>query len=425
VSNDFGFGIGTYVADVASITPTIPPSSFKEPVRCSTTGPINLATEGLSSPDGIPTPLLDGEHVLVQFQAAAAENGIYDAHAGAWTRRADFNSPTDNIPGSLVSIQEGTLYGNQVFVCTTDAPVVIGTTPITFTSIGSVAGSVTSVGLSAPAEFSVANSPVISAGTLALSWASAAQNRVLATPNGASGVPSLRALVAADIPSLDAAKITSGTLPVVRGGTGVAGTAAANTIFAGPVSGAPGAVSFRAAVINDLPSAIPYSKLDLANSIALTDIETGARDTTPAGDTLVQRDAGGDFEVNGPTLAGHPASKAYVDAIYDIGGGSNGVVAASAYILNFKATRALTLPTNFAGSVAEAVTAATASTVFTILKNGVSIGTMTFAASGTIPTFSVAGTTSLAIGNTLRIQGPASPDTTLSDLTVTLLAAMA
>lgn len=36
-------------------------------------------------------------------------------------------------------------------------------------------------------------------------------NKVFASPNGSSGVPSWRALVAGDIPSLDAAKITSGT----------------------------------------------------------------------------------------------------------------------------------------------------------------------------------------------------------------------
>lgn len=37
------------------------------------------------------------------------------------------------------------------------------------------------------------------------------QGKVYATPSGASGVPGLRALVAADVPNLDAAKVTTGT----------------------------------------------------------------------------------------------------------------------------------------------------------------------------------------------------------------------
>ena len=45
-------------------------------------------------------------------------------------------------------------------------------------------------------------------------------NYVYAAPNGSAGSPSFRKLVAADIPSLAASKITSGTLSVARGGTG-------------------------------------------------------------------------------------------------------------------------------------------------------------------------------------------------------------
>ena len=47
------------------------------------------------------------------------------------------------------------------------------------------------------------------------------KNLVLATPSNAAGATDLRALVAADIPNLSASKITSGTLGVARGGTGI------------------------------------------------------------------------------------------------------------------------------------------------------------------------------------------------------------
>jgi hypothetical protein len=198
----------------------------------------------------------------------------------------------------------------------------------------------------------------------------------------------------------------------------------ANKLWAGPTTGADAAPTFRSLVTDDLPTGIPYANLALNNLIVVSDIASAAKSTTPTASTLVLRDGAGDFTVNTPTAAANPVTKAYVDGIYDIGGGSNGLQAVNGYAVNFKATRAMTLPANFSGSVAEAVTAATAITAFTVLKNGVSIGTMTFAAAGTVPTFSVVGTTSLAIGDTLRIQGGVTPDTTLSDIAITLKATL-
>ena len=49
---------------------------------------------------------------------------------------------------------------------------------------------------------------------------STTKNYVYAAPSSAAGTPGFRKLVAADIPSLAASKITSGTLSVARGGTG-------------------------------------------------------------------------------------------------------------------------------------------------------------------------------------------------------------
>jgi hypothetical protein len=62
------------------------------------------------------------------------------------------------------------------------------------------AGTVTSVGLSAPAEFSVSGSPVTGAGTLGLSWANQAANTVFAGPtSGGAATPAFRALTSADV----------------------------------------------------------------------------------------------------------------------------------------------------------------------------------------------------------------------------------
>lgn len=69
------------------------------------------------------------------------------------------------------------------------------------------AGTVTSVGLSAPTEFGVTGAPVTSSGTISLTWNSQAPNKVFASPDGVSGAPTFRALFATDIPNLPWSKI--------------------------------------------------------------------------------------------------------------------------------------------------------------------------------------------------------------------------
>ena len=104
-------------------------------------------------------------------------------------------------------------------------------------------GTVTSVALSAPTLFAVGGSPVTSSGTLALTFASQSANLILASPNGATGVPSMRSLVAADLPTSGATAGTYGSsslIPVVT--VDVAGrvtsitTTSASSGFANPMT---------------------------------------------------------------------------------------------------------------------------------------------------------------------------------------------
>ena len=127
-------------------------------------------------------------------------------------------------------------------------------------------------------------------------------------------------------------------------------------------------------------------------------------------------------------------TKAEVDAIaasnsasqiYDIGGFSQGKPDASSSLFRLVAPRAFSLPQNLTGSIAKAGTAATASTVFAIKKNGTQIGTMTFAASGSTASFSFASAVSVAIGDIIDMVAPATQDATLSDISVTLVATLA
>ena len=98
---------------------------------------------------------------------------------------------------------------------------------------GGGTGTVTSVGLSLPAEFAVSGSPVTTAGTLTGTWAAQSANTVFAGPtSGAAATPSFRALTANDIPSRSGVYV-----PVTRtltAGTGLSGGGdlSANRTFA-------------------------------------------------------------------------------------------------------------------------------------------------------------------------------------------------
>jgi hypothetical protein len=92
---------------------------------------------------------------------------------------------------------------------------------------GTGGGSVTSVGLSLPSIFTVSGSPVTTTGTLTGTLASQTANFFFAAPDGSAGTPTFRAIVAADVPTLNqnttgTASNVTGIVAVANGGTGTA-----------------------------------------------------------------------------------------------------------------------------------------------------------------------------------------------------------
>jgi hypothetical protein len=111
-------------------------------------------------------------------------------------------------------------------VSITNGDGVSGNPTISATGTG---GTVTSVGLSLPSIITVSGSPVTTSGTLTGTLATQTANTVFSGPtSGGAATPTFRALVSADLPSHvhSAADITSGTLAVGRGGTGITTTPA-------------------------------------------------------------------------------------------------------------------------------------------------------------------------------------------------------
>lgn len=109
--------------------------SWKMPARVATTAAGTLATafEDGDTIDGV--VLAAGDRILIKDQAAGATNGIYTVNAtGAPTRAVDFTSDGQAV-GAAAFVSEGTTNGNKVYVCTTDAPITLGTTALVFAQV--------------------------------------------------------------------------------------------------------------------------------------------------------------------------------------------------------------------------------------------------------------------------------------------------
>lgn len=95
-------------------------------------------------------------------------------------------------------------------------------------TFGTGSGSVTSVALTVPSIFSLTGSPITSSGTLAVTLASQLQNLFFASPNGAPGSPTFRAIVNADLPLSGIAASTYVSLTVNTAGIATAGSTSLN-----------------------------------------------------------------------------------------------------------------------------------------------------------------------------------------------------
>jgi hypothetical protein len=117
-----------------------------------------------------------------------------------------------------------------------------------------------------------------------------------------------------------------------------------------------------------------------------------------------------------PTIS---MSQLSANSAFDIAQFINGKPLSSEILIKVIAPRAITYPANMAGSYAKCAIAPTASTVLDIQKNGVSVGTLTFAAASTTGVFSTTAL-SLVASDIISVRAPATIDATFADLAITL-----
>jgi hypothetical protein len=129
--------------------------SWKQP--CAVATLTNITLSGLQTIDGYTT--LAGDRVLVKDQGTAANNGIYLASAGAWTRSLDANS-WDELVSAISFIEYGTQAGGAWF-CTATPGGTLGVTAVNWSQFTTSATYTAGTGLTLTGfQFSITNTGV-------------------------------------------------------------------------------------------------------------------------------------------------------------------------------------------------------------------------------------------------------------------------
>jgi hypothetical protein len=227
--------------------------AFKQPANFTTTGNITLSGLAVQAGGDWPATLTAGDRILVKDQTTGANNGIYVAAAGAWSRASDANTYAEYLAAYLF-VLSGTLYGGSAWVCTNQPGGTLGVTPITFTQFSNNALYTAGTGLTlAGYQFSITN--IGTAGTYGSAsqvpvFVTNAQGQVTGVTNTAIAIANTQVsgLGTMSTQNANSVAITGGAID----GTAIGGTTAAavtgtivtaSTYFTGPGTGLTGTAS--------------------------------------------------------------------------------------------------------------------------------------------------------------------------------------
>lgn len=104
---------------------------WKQSVRVATVANINLASMPAAI-DGV--TLVIGDRILVKDQTTGSQNGIYQFNgaAAAATRTEDADEDFEVTANITMAVEEGSTQADQVWILTTNNPIVVGTTTLVF-----------------------------------------------------------------------------------------------------------------------------------------------------------------------------------------------------------------------------------------------------------------------------------------------------
>ena len=225
--------------------------TWKQAVRVASTANITTLS-GLLTIDTI--TVTEGERVLVKNQGTAANNGIYNASAGPWTRALDANS-WDEYVGAITFVESGSQAGSAWYSSAQPGGT-LGVTDINWSNFSVASTYTAGTGLTLLAnQFSITNT-----GVTATNYGSASS--VATFTVNAQGQ-----LTTASSTSIGIAanQVTSGTFTVAQGGTG------ADTFTAGYLK-ANGTTAFS--TVSNIPntdiSGLGTMSTQNATSVAIT-----------------------------------------------------------------------------------------------------------------------------------------------------------
>jgi hypothetical protein len=209
----------------------------------------------LTNPGAVTFPQFNADNTISALNAASFRTAI-----GAGTGAGSVTS-VNATGGTGISVSGGPITTSGTLTITNTAPdqvvsltgagttAVTGTYPnFTITSTDAYTGTVTSVATSGTVSgLTLTGGPITTTGTITLggtlavtpsNFSSQTANTFLAAPNGSAGTPTFRAIVAADVPTLNqnttgTASNVTGTVAIANGGSGQTTAQTAMNAFAG------------------------------------------------------------------------------------------------------------------------------------------------------------------------------------------------
>jgi hypothetical protein len=109
---------------------------YKQAVRAISLSNVTLTGGAPAVVDGV--NLTVNDRILVNGQSTGSQNGIYQVQTigtgsdGTWIRSTDTNATGELEAGTIVMVTEGTGYKDTQWKLTTNNPIIIGTTALTF-----------------------------------------------------------------------------------------------------------------------------------------------------------------------------------------------------------------------------------------------------------------------------------------------------
>jgi phage-related tail fiber protein len=133
--------LGHHAANKDYVDNAIRGLDWKQSVRVASTGNVNVSNPGTSTFDGV--SLSNGDRVLLKDQSTASQNGIYTfaTSSTAMVRATDADSSSEVTGGMAVTVTEGTVNADTVWILTTNDTITLGSTNLAFTELGGGSGS--------------------------------------------------------------------------------------------------------------------------------------------------------------------------------------------------------------------------------------------------------------------------------------------